>query len=421
MGQQAQRWVIHADLDAFFAAVAVLLNPELAGKPVIVGGSPTGRGVVASASYEARAFGVRSAMPAAHAVRLCPQATFVRVPGDAIRQYAGRFREILSDFSPVVEVVSVDEAYLDASHSERLFGGPVRLARQLKARVREETDLTVSLGVASNRLVAKIASDLRKPNGFMVVRPGAEAATLAPLPIEALPGIGPRTSVWLHTAGITTLGQLARVPERQLRAIAGRHAVSLRRRARGECDRPVLSERAPRKSLGHERTFGRDLYGLRELEVPLFGLAERTGAALRREGLSGSVVALKLRYADFETISRQISLPEPTDAHQMIFASARKLLAAALTMRDDPVRLIGVRVSGLLPASYQRSLFNEPRDRQQQLNQALDRLMEQYGQALFRPASIGFGEPRSTPWNGLTVNAPGGVDTRSRTRKEECP
>ncbi len=414
MGHDAQRWIIHADLDAFFAAVAILLHPELAGKPVIVGGSPSGRGVVASASYEARKFGVRSAMPAAQAARLCPDAQFVRVPGEAIREYAGRFREILTSFSPLVEVVSVDEAYLDASDSDRLFGGPVELARQLKDRVRRETGLTVSLGIAPNRLVAKMASDLGKPDGFFVVQPGEEAATLAPLSIDLLPGIGARTSARLRAAGFMTLGQLAAAPVASLAGVAGRQAESLARRARGECNLPVVAERSERKSLGHERTFGRDRRGMAELEAPLFRLAERAGAELRRHGLAGSTVALKLRYSDFETISRQRTLPEPVDAHQEIFRAARDLLAAALATRNDPVRLIGVRVSSLLPGSHQASLFDEERDRQRRLNLALDGLAERHGAVLLRPARIGFTDRDEPPWNGL---APG-VFARREFRKE---
>ena len=207
--EDSARWIIHADLDAFFAAVAVKEHPELRGKPVIVGGSPEGRGVVTSATYEARAFGVRSAMPAAQAVRLCPQAHFVRVSGDSIRWHAERFRDILDRFSPVVEVVSVDEAYLDTGNSWRLYGGGVELARHLKERVHEELGLVVSIGAASNRLVAKIASDLGKPDGFTVVPHGNEASALAPLPIERLPGIGPKSAERLRQHGIQTLGQLA--------------------------------------------------------------------------------------------------------------------------------------------------------------------------------------------------------------------
>lgn len=399
---RAGTWVIHADLDAFFAAVAILRQPELVGQPVIVGGSPDGRGVVSSASYEARAFGVRSAMPAATAARLCPHGIFVKVPGEAIREYAERFREILYQFSPVVEIVSVDEAYLDASDSERLFGGAVELARQLKDKVFQETGLVVSLGIASNRLVAKIASDLDKPDGFRVVPHGEEAATFAPLPIERLPGIGPKTSTALRKIGIQTLGELAGAPEGALHSVAGRHADSLRKRARGESSKPVASDRGPQKTLGHERTFSRDLRGMAELRVPLFGLCERTGAELRRRSMVAGVVALKLRYDDFTTVSRQRALPEPTDAHQDIFNAASGLLAAALAERSSPVRLIGVRVAGMTEYALQLDLFTQNRVRTQHLNRALDALADRHGHGILRPASVGVDRGESDTLNGRT-------------------
>ncbi|MFW6074801.1 MAG: DNA polymerase IV [Chloroflexota bacterium] len=389
-GHESTPWIIHADLDAFFATVAILRNPELAGKPVIVGGSPTGRGVVASASYEARQFGIHSAMPAAQAVRLCPHAEFVKVPGEVIRDYAARFRDILAEFSPVVEVVSVDEAYLDASESGRLFGGAIELARALKERVRDELGLVVSLGIGSNRLVAKIASDLGKPDGFTIVPHGHEAATFAPLPVQRLPGIGPKTAEALHSIGIRTLGELATTPERLLRSVVGSHAARLQGRARGESDKPVRGDNAQRKSRGHERTFGRDRRGLDELRAPLFELCERTGAELRGQDLAAGVIALKLRYSDFETISRQVSLPEPTSAHQVIFDRALELLSGALRERNAPVRLIGVRGAGLVHEAMQLELFGDQRIRQRNLNNSIDRLSDRYGKPLLRPASVGF-------------------------------
>lgn len=380
----SDRWVIHADLDAFFAAVAVKENPELRGKPVIVGGSPEGRGVVTSATYEARAYGVRSAMPAAQAKRLCPHAVFVRVPGESIRAHAQRFREILYEFSPVVEVVSVDEAYLDTGDSRRLYGGGIELARRLKERVRDELGLVVSIGAASNRLVAKIASDLGKPDGFTVVPHGHEAATLAPLPIERLPGIGPKSAARLRAHGITTLGQLAAAPEGLLVAIAGSHAASLRSRARGEYSKPVRPDRGPQKSLGHGRTFARDLRGLAELNRPLFELSEQVGRDLRSKRLAGNTVGLKVRYADFETRGRQVSLAEPTDAHQEIYQAARELLIQTLSSRSAPVRMMEVRVSGLCEASIQLGLFDSSRKRLRDLNGALDQLAARHGPGIVR-------------------------------------
>lgn len=381
-----ERWVIHADLDAFFAAAEVLRRPDLSGKPVIVGGSPASRGVVAAASYEARAYGVRSAMPMAQAVRLCPDAVIVRPDGDWYRHLSERFRSILSEYSPLVEVVSIDEAYLDVSGSDRLFGGAVELARLLKAHVRRELGLAVSLGVASNKLVAKIASDLDKPDGLRVVAQGEEAATFASLPIERLPGIGAKAGALLRAQGIQTLGELAAAPDILLRPVAGGDVDRLRRRARGEDTRPVSPERDPRKSIGHEHTFAHDLTGVAELSPALYRLCESTGADLRSRQLSGTTVTLKLRYGDFSTVTRQQALRRPTDAHQDLFEASSRLLERALRERHAPVRLLGVRVTGLSPSARQLGLFDDRPQRVSRLNRAIDRLAERSGESLLVPA-----------------------------------
>jgi DNA polymerase-4 len=384
-----QRWVIHADLDAFFAAAEVLRHPELAGKPVIIGHAASGRGVVSSATYEARAFGVRSAMPVGQALRLCPDAVLVSPDFDYYRELSRRFKEILDVYSPLVEMVSVDEAYLDASDSDRLFGGAVQLAGRLKQHVRDDLGLVVSLGVASNKLVAKIASDLDKPDGLRVVEPGTEAATFAPLAIDRLPGIGPKTGARLRAAGITTLGELAATSEAALQRIAGNDAAQLLRRARGEDARDVRSARDPRKSVGHERTFSSDRHGIDRLTATLYDLAERTGAELRSKGQTATTINLKLRYGDFTTVSRQATAPLPTDAHQEIYTIALRLLERALTERNAPVRLIGVRVTGLSNSSRQLNLFDTVdirAGRTQRLNAALDTLNQRSGERLLIPA-----------------------------------
>jgi DNA polymerase IV len=403
MAEQGRTWVIHADLDAFFAAAEVLRNPDLAGKPVIVGGSPGGRGVVSSASYEARAFGVRSAMPVAQAARLCPEGIFIHPDGTLYRDLSHRFREILDEFSPIVEVVSVDEAYLDASYSERLFGGAVELARSLKARVKEELGLVVSLGVAPNRLIAKIASDLDKPDGLRIVPHGTEATFLAPLSIDRMPGIGPKAAVTLRAHGIETLGQLATASDALLQSIAGRHADTLRVRALGQYIKPVRSDHDPAKSLGHERTFSHDLRKLDEMRAALFSLAERSGADLRKRGLACGVVTLKLRYSDFSTVNRQRSLERPTDAHQEIFAVAADLLQLSLRERSDPVRLIGLRLSRLSEPASQLDLFDDRPERTRRLNHALDGLAERHGDSIVRPAGFFSNTPKTVIHEGREV------------------
>jgi DNA polymerase-4 len=382
------RWIIHADLDAFFAAAEVIRRPELAGVPLIVGGTADQRGVVSTASYAARVYGVRSAMPVARALRLCP--ALVILPPDFAwyRALSARFHAILDAHSPLVEAVGIDEAYLDASDSGRLFGGPEGVARSLKQRVSDELGLSVSLGVATNRLVAKIASDLDKPDGLRVVPAGAEAMTLAPLAIERLPGIGPKAAARLRSSGIETLGELASAPGALLRAVAGADAQRLRLRARGEDDRPVRPEAESEmpKSVGHEQTFSRDLRGRRVLEEQLYLLCEQTGAALRRQRLVAATVMLKLRYGDFSTVTRQQSLAPPTDAHQQLFAHARLLLERALREREEPIRLLGVRASALSESAVQLRMFDETGERTRRINVAIDEITRRAGAGVIGPA-----------------------------------
>lgn len=391
---QPTRWVIHADLDAFFAAAEVLRRPELAGKPVIVGGSADGRGVVSSASYPARAYGVRSAMPTAQALRLCPVAVVLPPDFSYYRALSQRFQAILRTYSPLVEVVSVDEAYLDASGSERLFGPAPELARALRQRVRDELGLTVSLGVAANKLVAKIASDLDKPDGLTIVPPGREAAILAPLPVERLPGIGPKAGARLRAYAITALGELATASADLLALVAGSDAERWRALAQGQDERPVHGERDEPKSVGHERTFARDRRGLPELEAPLFELCAQTGLQLRRQQLAAGTIALKLRYADFTTITRQQALPQPSDAHQELFVVARRLLVAAFHERAAPVRLLGVRAANLAAPARQLALFDQQPERLRRLNAALDHLAARAGEPVVLPARYARG-PRA--------------------------
>jgi DNA polymerase-4 len=361
------RIILHADLDAFFASVEQLDNPELRGKPVVVGGAPEGRGVVAAASYEARVFGVRSAMPMGRALRLCPD--LIRVPLNFAR-YAEVSRQVMAifrDVTPLVEPMSLDEAYLDVSEQAAGFEAARDLALALKRRVREETQLTVSIGVAANKSAAKIASDMDKPNGLLVVLPDATAEFLAPLPTRALPGVGPRAAQRLAEAGITTIGAIAAAESEALERMLGSRGPYLRALARGEDDRAVETDHE-RKSVGAERTFPKDLSPGEELEQRLLEVATEVSRRLKAQGVRAGTIDLKLRYGNFRTISRQKTLAEPVVEVAEIAAVARDLLERQ-AQPQDRFRLLGIHGSRLLPADeaqlrlWQREDGGEPAPR----------------------------------------------------------
>jgi DNA polymerase-4 len=343
---QQPRAIVHLDLDAFFAAVEMLENPDLAGKPLIVGGRPEGRGVVAAASYPARAFGVRSAMPTGRALALCPEAIVVPPRHDLYRQYSRRVMAILHEPPspdgppPPVEQISVDEAFLDLSGQVAEWPEAIDRARQIQARVRHEVGLSASLGVATNKLVAKIASDRDKPGGLTVVEPGQEAAFLAPLPVRVVWGIGPATAEKLAVMGVTTVGQLAQVAEDELCRRFGRNGAAMARHARGIDDRPVVTEHR-RKSVSQELTFRRDIADGQALAEQLWHLSQQVSAHLHRLDLSAQTIAIKLRYADFTTLSRQITVDRPTADEAEIYRTALALLRSTW-QRGRPVRLLGV-------------------------------------------------------------------------------
>ena len=350
------RWIIHADLDAFFASVEQLDNPELRGRPVVVGGPPQSRGVVAAASYEARAFGIRSALPMATALRLCPEA--VRVPPRFERygEISRRVMDIFRRFTPLVEPISLDEAFLDVTKAVEK-GRPAEepglsraegIARAIKEGVRQEVGLTVSVGLASSRSVAKIASDRGKPDGLVVVPPGTEREFLAPLPVRSLWGVGPKTAERLAGESITTIGELAERSQEWARAMLGERGVYLVQLASGIDDSPVVVERET-KSVSSETTFPHDIGDLRALEDSLRDLARETAERLQRHGLKGRTVRVKLRLADFTTFTRQTALAHPTDTFDTIYREAARLLAREVTDARR-FRLLGVGV-GNFPAS----------------------------------------------------------------------
>ena len=354
----AVRHILHADLDAFYAAVEQLDNPELRGKPVLVGGRPENRGVVATASYEAREYGVHSAMPMKSAVRRCPQGIIVRPRFDRYREISGSVMGIFHDITDLVEPLSLDEAYLDVTEAVERGKPPLAVALDLKERVHQETGLTVSVGVATNKSVAKIASDLNKPDGLVVVPPGEEADFLAPLAVGKLYGIGPKTAERLKGNGIETIGQLAAQPLDWFARSFGQRAGSVQAKALGEDREPVHIERET-KSVSAENTFSTDLADPDRLRTELSSLAGNVAHHLEDKELRGKTVTLKARLADFTTFTRQVTLPAPTDSEQIILENVWRLLSLELSP-ERSFRLLGVGVSSFQQApQFQLPLFGE--------------------------------------------------------------
>jgi len=347
------RAIVHLDLDAFYAAVEMLDHPELEGKPVVVGGR--GRGVVAAASYPAREFGIHSAMPMYQALQLCPEAVVLPPRFSRYRDYSRRVIKILRQTSPLVEQISIDEAYLDLTDLVTAWEEAADIARDLQERVREEVRLSASLGVATNKLVAKVASDHHKPGGLTVVRPGEEAAFLAPLPVRVLWGVGPVTADKLQQMGIHTVGQLAQLSADDLRDHFGRRGAEMAQQARGMDERVVVTDHE-RKSVSQERTFPHDLRDARSLKNQLRRLSKGVAQHLHTAELAAGTVAIKLRYSDFETLTRQMSLPVPTDDERVIYRAALVLLKRTW-QRGRPVRLLGVAGQNLSPPVGQLPLF----------------------------------------------------------------
>lgn len=386
-GWRLTRAIIHLDLDAFFVAVERLENPALEGVPVIVGGRPEFRGVVSSASYEARRYGVRSAMPTSLALRLCPEAVLVTGSHGRYGEMSRRVMAILACYTPLLEQVSIDEAFLDVTGTEAHYGPPGDLAVAIQVRIDEELRLSCSLGVATNKLVAKVASDSRKPHGITVVAPGAAAAFLAPLPVRRLWGVGEVTAKRLALMGVETIGDLALQDRSLLQARFGSGGEALWRAARGEDDSPVVPEHDA-KSISREETFAQDLRDPTVLHRELLRLVDAVGERLRRHGLVAKTVAIKLRYADFTTLTRQETLQERTDAGPVILETARRLFDATWD-RTQAVRLVGVGVAGLGSPATQLRLFEREDDvRRRQLDEAVDRINARFGERAVRRASL---------------------------------
>jgi DNA polymerase-4 len=368
---------MHIDLDAFFVSVEQVLNPELKGKPVVVGGKPERRGVVAAASYEARTFGLHAGMPLITASRLCPQAIFIEGSFPRYRNASRRFMAILADFSPYLEPMGLDEAYLDATGFESIHGSIRQMAVAIKKRVRDELGLCASVGIASGKVVAKVASDLSKPDGLLEVPLGEERSFLAPLAVAQLPGIGKKSERVLEGLGINTIGQLAALPLDILKGHFGSTGVIIHNHANGIDDRKVEPP-GEAKSISRETTFGRDTRDSSLLSATLRYLSEKVGGELRRQGKRAKCINLKLRYADFTTITRQQTLSQASDSDQTIFDAGYKLLKKELSVGKQAVRLIGIGVASLM-RGQQLDMLDTADMRLERLNIAIDRIRKKYG------------------------------------------
>lgn len=382
------RQIIHLDMDAFYASVEMLDDSTIKGKPVIVGG-PRQRGVVSAASYEARKFGVHSALPMATAMRLCPQGIFLPVRMARYKEVSDQIFEIFLRYTPLVEPLSLDEAFLDVSASLKLFGPAEEIAGQIKKMVREEIGLTVSAGVAPSKLVAKIASDLNKPDGLTIVPKGEVRQFLDPLPIERLWGVGKVTQKDLSLLNVKTIGDLGRLPKDLLQRRFGQQGLQLFFLAKGIDDRKVQPDRKI-KSIGREETFGKDILDHERARKEILLLSQRVAKRLRRHGVGGRTISLKVTYNNFSRITRSLTLPAATDDGRKVYHVCLDLLEKT-EIGKRPIRLLGIYLSQLAkPGEGQLSLFdpNNELTKGGQLNRALDTIQDKYGDQAIRPGTL---------------------------------
>ncbi|MBV8305561.1 MAG: DNA polymerase IV [Acidimicrobiia bacterium] len=387
--------MLHVDMDAFYAAVEILEDPRLAGRPVIVGGVGS-RGVVAACSYEARVFGVHSAMPSERARRLCPNAVFLPGRFDRYADYSRRLHEVLGSFTPLVEGIALDEAFLDVAGARRLLGQPAQVAAELRRRITDELHLTASVGAATSKLIAKLASEAAKPRvagtavqpglGVRVVAPGDELAFLHPHPVQALWGVGPATLGRLRRFGVRTVGDLAQLPQATVvHALGEAHGRHLHELAWARDDRPVESDRAA-KSIGHEETYAHDHYERDVLRREAVRMAEAVATRLRELGQAGRTVTVKVRFADFQTISRSRTLADPADTGAAVAAVACELLDNV-----DPspgVRLLGVSASNLVPKQTHQLTLDDAAPVWDEATRAIDEVRQRFGPGAVGPASL---------------------------------
>jgi DNA polymerase-4 len=385
------RAILHIDMDAFFASVEQTRQPELRGRPVVVGGEHGGRGVVSTASYEARAFGVRTAMPVAHAERLCPHAVFLPVDMAAYTAVAGRVIEICRRFTDLVEVASIDEAFLDVTGSRRLFGPPATIAGRIQELVYDECGLTCSIGIAENKLLAKLASNLKKPCGISALSGADVHGRLRDLPVRDLWGIGPVTEQRLAALGLTTIGMLQDVPFSLLAAAFGKGAYGLRQIAFGRSLSPLHTARPLPKSIGRETTFAEDSNDREFLTATLLALVDQVMTSMRKKGLAARTVTVKVRYSTFHTVSRRATLPRATSSTRQICRTVAGLLSA-IDLQARWVRLVGVSVGDLTHNAFQLTFDEHWRDIA--LGDAVDRIRAKYGRRAVALAVAALADPR---------------------------
>lgn len=375
-----QRWILHADMDAFYASVEQRDNPEFRGRPVIVGGN-SNRGVVCAASYEARKFGVRSAMPIVEAKRRCPHGIYVTPDISKYAEVSGQILQIFERFSPMIEMLALDEAFLDISGMEWIHSAIADLAMQIKEQVRNELKLVVSVGVAPNKFLAKLASDFKKPDGLVIIRPGEELDLLAPLPVNKLWGVGEATERILKSLQIDTIGKLRACDLSALERHLGTYAIDLYNMSWGRDDRPVVPDREA-KSIGNEETFARDICDREEIKAELLALAERVGWRLRKAETVGKTITLKVRFSSFKTVTRGHTLSGPVFLDEVIYATALQLIDKIAI--KEGIRLLGITVSNLGQHGMQLNLFNEDNEKQERVAKVMDQLKERFGKDIVK-------------------------------------
>jgi len=378
------RHILHVDLDEFFVSVERTFDPNLKGKPVVVGGKRNSRGVVSCASYEAREYGLRAGMPLASAARLCPEAVFISGNYHQYREASKGFLDIISEFTPEIEKLGLEESYLDLTGFEPIYGPVRETALKIKERVKSELGLIASVGIAGSKVVAKVASGMSKPDGLIEVPAGTERIFLAPLPVDKLPCIGPKTHGVLAGLGITTIGELGNLPLAILRQTFGVHGEIMYSYANGIDDRKVESRSAAR-SISRERTFCSDTWDSNYISAALYYLSERVGAQLRSQGRLAKCVTLKLRFADFESITRSRSMSRAVETDSSIFEAGYGLLDKALDNTKKAVRLVGIGVSGLVDGR-QPDMFDTRAETRGRVNEAVDHIRDRYG---FKAIEVG--------------------------------